>query len=491
MVEAERARGVLARERKPLRVQQHLRLRVGRDHPGRTDLRAVGGVAGHDRTVGIRHRIVNGEIGIHERIDEGVVEEWLGAGVVEETQRGGRARRDAVVGAGAERGDEAIVGAAGARVVAQVGGRVDGVFVEERAPVVRVNHLLVGRAEHDAEVAMSAERIEHLGVAEARVGAERVVGKIVVPLRERGEIAAARGIGDASALRLLQRRTGLEVELAAERIGALVGRLARDDFDLLIHRAGERMQRGRAPVATDAGRGHAVDVQARVARGLAANADVVDEVILIGRERDAGQARHEFADVLSRKNTPLVEGGDVFNVGSIPLLRDRERLPLLHRLDRKRLHREHVGRLHFDVDLGGRTARHRDLLARIGKPAVADHEIDDPAGHALENETARAVGEFRGIDRRDGYRGALERIVRARAGHGAGQGARGRIRGERRTAEGGDDGKQGDRQTPKPGDQTQTSARCAGGHSGGFIEERKIPALGVLKVNDCAQQIHL
>ncbi len=62
------------------------------------------------------------------------------------------------------------------------------------------------------------------------------------------------------------------------------------------------MEGGGAAVAADAGGRHAVDDEAgsalAVGADLAADGDVVDEVVVIDGERNAGQTGQEFAYIL-------------------------------------------------------------------------------------------------------------------------------------------------------------------------------------------------
>ena len=203
---------------------------------------------------------------------------------------------------------------------------------------MRVEHFLVRGGDGDAEVATAAKRIEHFRVTTVEIRTQRALGDGVIAIRPRGKPAAAHAVAETAFFLHRERRTRPEVELTTERIGPLVGRLAGDDFNGFIHRTRKRVQGRRAAIATDAGRGHAVDVEAGVTSGETADTHVVDKIILIGRERDAGHTRNEFTDVLSREHAPLVESGDVFDVGGITLLRERQCLPFPLRLDGKRRH---------------------------------------------------------------------------------------------------------------------------------------------------------
>src|SRR6185503_4831467 len=111
------------------------------------------------------------------------------------------------------------------------------------------------------------------------IGAQRAFRYGKVALRPGREPATAERIADPALLGHTERRARLEGELAAERVGALVGRLPRDDFDLLVAAAREWVECRGAAVATDARGGHAVDVEARVGGRLAADADIVDQLV--------------------------------------------------------------------------------------------------------------------------------------------------------------------------------------------------------------------
>ena len=348
MVDGQRARGILAREGIALRIQTHLGGADGhttgleRGIVNGENFNAVGGVARLDRPVRIRDGIIDGEVGGDPRINRRVVEKWFGTGIVNEAQGSVRRLGDAVINPPRERGQETVIQAAGAGVVAQLCHRVDGVFVEIGIPIVRVEHLLIGRRHDDTEIPASAQHIEDLGVAHAKIGAPGALGHGRVALGPRGKIATGRRVAGAAAFRHRERRTGFQVDLTTERVGAFVSGLAVDDFDLLIVRGRERVQRGGAAVAADTGCGHAVDIQTGVTGRLAADADIIDQHIFVRREGNAGKTGGEFADILGRENTPLIERGDVFHIEGIALFGDRERLPFLDRGYGERLHHENI-----------------------------------------------------------------------------------------------------------------------------------------------------
>ena len=348
MVDGQRARGVFAREGIALRIQTHLGCADGHTTGleggivDRENFDAIGRVARLDRPVRIRDGIIDGEVGGDPRINRRVVKKWFGTGIVNEAQGSVRRLGDTVINPPRERGQETVIQAAGAGVVAQLCHRVDGVFVEVGIPIVRVEHLLIGRRHDDTEIPASTQHIEDLGVAHAEIGTPGALSHGRIALGPRGKIATGRSVAGAAAFRHREGRTGFQVDLTTERVGAFVSGLAVDDFDLLIVRCRERVQRGGAAIATDTGGGHAIDVQAGVASRLTADTDIIDQHILVRRESDSGQAGSEFTDVLGRENAPLIERGDVFHIEGIALFGDRERLPFLDRSYGERLHHENI-----------------------------------------------------------------------------------------------------------------------------------------------------
>ena len=459
------ARGIFAGERIALGIQEH------RGVAGGADLGAVGRVAGHDRPRGGREiRIEHRQVGRHPRVHVGVVEERLVAGVIEKTQRNSRGPREPVIGPAVEGLDHTVVVAALAQIVVEVGGLVDRVFILQEIGIERAEHLLVGAADRDRQILAATADIKHLGVGAAHVGPDRTLCGHVVHVRPAREIARADRVGHATALRHRQRRAGLEIELAAERIRPLVGGLTGDDLDLLIHRSGEGMQRGRTSVAADARRGHPVHVEAGEGKRLTANADVHDEIVLVGLPTgDAGQPGHQLAHVLGRQNAPFIERGHVLHVGRVTLFGEGQGPALLDRLDREGLHGDDIGRLQLDIRLIRAAGADRDFLAALDKARVGNNEVHHPGRHPLHHEATGIVGELDEVQRGNRHRRALEGVAGARARHrardrpgGGGLGLRGRNR------EGGEEDKQARGQTPQPGNCTDNTGVVHG--SDGFAE---------------------
>ena len=153
----------------------------------------------------------------------------------------------------------------------------------------------VERVYHDTEIALATGDIEDLGVAdvEQRVAAVRFAegnlgGKRRGPAH--GEI-----VGDAAFFAHRERRAALEVDGAAEGVGALVGRVALDQFEALEHRAGEIVDAALARHRALRGEHRAVEGDV-VERGAhAADGEAIDAVFEVERGRHAGEQDREFA----------------------------------------------------------------------------------------------------------------------------------------------------------------------------------------------------
>jgi hypothetical protein len=89
-------------------------------------------------------------------------------------------------------------------------------------------------------------------------------------LGERRGHAGADAVRRTAAFAEIERRAAAQVDGAAERVGALVGRVALDEFEALEHRAAEIVQHGVASHAALAGELTAVERDAVEARAHAA-----------------------------------------------------------------------------------------------------------------------------------------------------------------------------------------------------------------------------
>ncbi len=183
--------------------------------------------------------------------------------------------------------------------------RVRREIVEERHRVGRrlikqivlrnhVHALRIRRVDRDAEIAVAAEHVEAFLIHEADHRMNRVFGPLLGPLGKRRRPPAAHAVVETALFRHAERRTRLQIKLPAEAIRAFVRRLAGDDFDLFIHRARERMQRGRTAIAAHARGRHAVDVQPGEIAGLPADAHVVDDAVLVRGPGDPRQPHGQF-----------------------------------------------------------------------------------------------------------------------------------------------------------------------------------------------------
>ena len=281
----------------------------------------------------------------------------------------------------------------------------------------------VGRIDRDAEVPVAAEDAKNFLVVQAEDRVDRVVGALLRALGKGGRPARAHVVVKTALLAHAQGRAGLQ--LAAEAVGAAFRGLSGNNLDLLVHGAGKRVQCGGATVAADAGGRHPVDVEAGETRRHAADADIVDHVVLIGGERDAGQSHRKFRDTERRQVAPFVEGGDILDVGRVTLLGDRKRRTFTLRGDGERIHHQRRGGLHRGLESRRLASADRNGAFFLVEARIADRKFDRTGRKILEQEAAGIVGKLSAIQRRDRDCGALQAVSSFGADHGTGDRTRG------------------------------------------------------------------
>ena len=274
-----------------------------------------------------------------------------------------------------------------------------------------------------AEVVAAAEDIEDLLVRDVEDRMRAVLGAPRRLLKKRRRHAHAEIVVGAAVFAHREGRARLEVDRAAERVRALVRRLALDELETLEHRAGDRLELEGPAVAE---RGERAAVHGDVAHGgaHAANVELVVQPLVGRAAGDAGEAHHDFARAHVRQVAKRIHRDHVLHVVGVALFGDHRGVALALAGDPERL--EFVdARREVEVarDAVARGGDHR--LARGVEAEVGNDELVRTGRHAVEHVAARVIGERREPQRRDRDGGALEGVARGGVAHGTGERARG------------------------------------------------------------------
>ena len=318
--------------------------------------------------------------------------------------------REAVVGLGGDVFLPAMVVEIAREVAEEEGGRGGGVLEIAGGEKRPDGGLAVEERDGDAEVAGAAERVEDLLVAEVGEAVEAALLADGNLLRERRRKSAGERVGDAALLAHRERRTALEIDRAAEGIGALVGRMTLDELHLVEHRAGDVVHEDRATEATLAGHEAAIHRDLVKAGGHAADREAAQVAACVELAIDAGQADGDLAGVHVREVAERIGGGDVLQVVGIPIRGDGGGVALALAGDLEGVELVDAGR-EIEVAHGALADGGGDNGARGVEADVGDNELMRAGGHAGEGVEAGVVGQRAEPERRDFHARALEQVA--------------------------------------------------------------------------------
>ena len=275
----------------------------------------AGGAGGADHLIGERPRLVAVQVGLVGEI-------------VDRVERELRRRRKLEIELHADTGVVARVVDILRAVVPDKRGLVGRVLKIARGAEKAVGILAVEEIHRDTEIPLPAEHVEDFLIREIqqRIDPVRLAERHVLGERRRepgGEI-----VGHAALLLHTERGAALEVDRAAEGVGAFVRRVALHDLEALEHsrrevlhieppghRAGKRDQ-----AAVD---GDAVEVVRH-----AADRDAGDVALVVEFAGGARQAHGEFAGAHVGQIAEGIHRDDVLHVGGVALRRERRRIAL-------------------------------------------------------------------------------------------------------------------------------------------------------------------
>ena len=299
----------------------------------------------------------------------------------------------------------------------------------------------VEEADVDAEVAAAAKRVEHFLVAEVGEGVDALLLAEGNLLGERRRDAGGERVGDAAFFAHGERRAALEIDGAAEGIGALVGRVALDELDLIEHRAGDVVHENRAAGAALAGEHGAIHRDGIEAGGHAADGEAGEISAGVEFAVDAGEADGDFAGVHVGEIAERVGGGDVLEVfgvacggdgggAALPLAGDFEGVEFVD------------ARGEIEVADGGLIGGDGDGGARGVEAGVGDDEFVGAGGDCRQEVAAGVVDEGGDAERGNFDAGALQEVAGGEigdvAGDRGGEGGGGEEEGEGEKERGGE-----------------------------------------------------
>ena len=285
------------------------------------------------------------------------------------------------------------------------------VIILERGRSVDV--LAVEQIHRDPQIARAAESIEDLLIGKIREWVDRVIPALLDVLVERRRPAQAKAVTKAAPLLHVQRRAGLEVHRATERISGLVGQLAFDHLQLLEHRTGEAVRLELAVEAADVGHELAVHIHAVHRRRLPPDDEAGDVTFIIELRSDAREAHGELTGGHIGQIAVGIERDDVLHVVGIALRRERERVALALSGHAKL---PELVNLCGQVEVSHQPLAGRDIqgLPLGVQSEVGDDQLHFARGHSAEHEAAGVVGEHRAPEPRRLNLHPLEQIARRR-----------------------------------------------------------------------------
>ena len=384
---------------------------VARDDRAGAGERAIG--EGGDRLVGEGARGVEAV-----RLLEGVV--------VDRVQREPGAVREAVLHLGVEALLRAVVVLVLGAEVPEEDRPGGAVLVVElpRGRAVRV--LAVEEIQRHAQVALAAGHTEHFLVGDVSERVNRVVAAGLDVVEERGRPARAEAVREPAPLLHPERRAGLQVDRAAQRVRSLVWGVALDHLELLEHRAREAVGLELPVEAADVGHQVPVNVDAVERRSGAADEDARDVALVVELRGHAGETDGKLARAHIREVPVGVEGRDVLEVVGVALGGEGQRVALALAGDPELAESvDGGGKVEVLGAASGRGDSHDPPL--VIEPKVGDHQFDGSGRKAVEHVTARGIGEGGAAGRRGGNAGALQEVAgggvtdRARDGAGGGR----------------------------------------------------------------------
>ena len=188
--------------------------------------------------------------------------------------------------------------------------------------------------------------------------------------------------------------------------------MALDDFELLEHRARERVGLKLAVHAADIGDepsvdGHAIQRRAHPAHGQAGDVALVVEVA-----GHTGEAYREFAGTHVGQISERIHRHDVLHVVRIPLRGDRRRAALTLTGDLKFLQLVDSGR-EVEITHGALAGTDHHRRPRGVEPEIGGNDLMRPRRHAGEHVATGIVRQGNETERGDFHLGAFKQIARA------------------------------------------------------------------------------
>ena len=406
-----------------LRVLESVAVRLEFEGRGRhgPNLRHRVGEVGQDGIVprGLAGGIQGGDGPGGERTRPQVFERALMSIVVDAIEKDAEGRVEAIVDLQGRALVQPVVVDVGRAVVPHVRGAGGAERVVLRELIRGHGVLAVEHAERHPEVAVAAEGVEDLLVAERGHGVQGVIPRRGIVVVEEGRPLRAEAVDHPALFLQAEGRAGLHVDIAAQGIGVHVGRRRLGDFDRVEE--GARNAVGAKIPVHPAGARHLVAIDRHGIERVvgAAHHHLAHHALAVQGAGDARQPDEQFARLAIGEIAVGVERDDALDAVGVPLGRQRGGVALAF-AD----HAEFVE----PVDVGAEVERNGDLLARINldQPVVAvESDVGDahgvPAGgKVVECEPPEVVGERAASERGNLNGGAFEQRARRAVAHLAG-----------------------------------------------------------------------